>query len=65
MSKDWTGSQASLFKTIGATGHGIQSRQEHDYYATDPKAMHALLEHESFNHNIWENAVGGVTSQAF
>lgn len=59
MSKDWTGSQASLFKTIGATGHGIQSREENDYYATDPKAMYMLLERETFNNNIWENAVGG------
>lgn len=33
-------------------------REKNDYYATDPKAMYKLLEHESFNKNIWEPACG-------
>ena len=33
-------------------------REPNDYYATDPKAMKLLLQHEAFNHNIWECACG-------
>lgn len=33
-------------------------REENDYYATDPKAIHLLLQHEQFNPNIWECACG-------
>ena len=33
-------------------------REENDFYATDPKAMKMLLEHETFNTNIWEPACG-------
>ena len=33
-------------------------REKNDYYATDPRAMHYLLKHESFNQNIWEPACG-------
>lgn len=33
-------------------------REENDYYATDPKAMHLLLKYEKFNLNIWEPACG-------
>lgn len=33
-------------------------REENDYYATDPKAMIKLLEHETFNEYIWEPACG-------
>ena len=33
-------------------------REVNDYYATHPKAMYKLLEHESFNENIWEPACG-------
>lgn len=31
---------------------------EHDYYATDPRAVEILLENETFNHKIWEPACG-------
>lgn len=34
-------------------------RELNDYYATNPKAMYKLLEHETFNKNIWECACGG------
>ena len=33
-------------------------REENDYYATDPKAMVKLLEHETFSNYIWEPACG-------
>ena len=33
-------------------------REENDYYATDPKAIHYLLKYETFNKNIWECACG-------
>lgn len=33
-------------------------REENDYYATDPKAMIKLLEHETFDKNVWEPACG-------
>lgn len=33
-------------------------REENDYYATNPKAMHELLKYETFNENIWEPACG-------
>lgn len=34
------------------------SREENDYYATDPRAMRELLKYESFNNDIWECACG-------
>lgn len=33
-------------------------REENDYYATHPDAMHQLLKFETFNKNIWECACG-------
>lgn len=33
-------------------------REENDFYATDPKAIIKLLEHETFNKNVWEPACG-------
>lgn len=33
-------------------------REQNDYYATDPKAMHELLKYETFNQNVWECACG-------
>lgn len=33
-------------------------REENDYYATNPKAIDYLLQHETFNRNIWECACG-------
>lgn len=58
MEKDWVGNVKSTFSTIGASNHSDSERQEHDYYATEPKAVEILLENESFSHNIWECACG-------
>lgn len=59
MNKDWTGNSNSVYKTLGASNHTEEDREENDYYATDPKALEALLKVETFSHKIWEPAVGG------
>lgn len=56
--RDWVGGTASVFKTIGASNHGNEQREQHDYYATDPKSVEALLKVETFAPNIWEPACG-------
>ena len=57
--KDWTGNYNSIYKTLGASNHTENEREPNDYYATDPKAVEALLDREAFNHHIWEPACGG------
>lgn len=42
MSKDWTGSDKSVFKILGASNHADAERESNDYYATDPQVL-ALL----------------------
>lgn len=56
--KDWTGNKPSTFVCNGATGHALGEREQHDYYATDPKAAEFLLKLEPQLNNIWENAAG-------
>ncbi len=58
MTKDWTGNTHSTMVLTGATGHALNERETHDYYATEPKAIKLLLEQETFN-NVWEVACGG------
>lgn len=58
MSKDWTGDRTSTFVTLGASNHSRHARAEHDYYATDPRAVEELLKVERFDSNIWEPACG-------
>lgn len=43
----------------GDSSHAIEKRQQHDYYATEPKAVEELLKVEKFNHFILEPACGG------
>lgn len=43
---------------IGANTFSKEERQNNDFYATDPNAVKKLLEVETFNKNIWENACG-------
>ena len=45
-----------VFKLLGS--HSNSERQKEDYYATDPSALEALLEKESFS-DVWECACGG------
>ena len=56
--KDWVGDFRSIYRTIGASNHANDTRQPHDFYATEPKAVELLLQEETFAHNIWECACG-------
>lgn len=56
---DWTGNENSVFKTLGASSHTSEEREQHDYYATQPKATGILLDNEYFSGRVWEPAVGG------
>lgn len=47
-----------LFTLIGATNHAKGTREENDYYATDPIAAKLLLDVELQLNNIWECACG-------
>jgi hypothetical protein len=58
VAKDWTGNKNSIYKILGASNHTDKERQEHDYYATEPRAIDLLLEVEEFNKDIWECAAG-------
>jgi hypothetical protein len=60
MSKDWPGNSGSVFKTLGASSHSTHERQQHDYYATEEKAVVKLLEvmGDKLSNNIWECACG-------
>lgn len=49
--KDWA-------TTAGFTTFRKNDREEHDYYATEPKAAELLLKLDDFN-DIWECACGG------
>lgn len=63
---DWTGNKNSIYKTLGASNHTDKERQEHDFYATEPKAAEILLEVEQFKGEIWECACGeGHLSEVF
>lgn len=57
--KDWTGNGNSIYTTIGASNHTEDEREEHDYYATHPKAIRVLLDNENFSDIVWEPACGG------
>lgn len=58
MTKDWTGNQNSIYKTLGASNHTDKEREINDYYATEPKALELLLELENFSPYVWECACG-------
>jgi len=63
--KNWTGNKNSIYKTLGSSNHTEKSREQHDYYATDPKAAELLLELESFE-NVLEPSCGeGHLSKVF
>lgn len=52
--KDWTGNS----QAVHAVNQRSMDAQEHDYYATDPRAVELLLENETFYSPIWEPACG-------
>lgn len=45
-------------KVMGASNHSDAERSKLDYYGTDPRSTKALLQVETFNHNIWEPCAG-------
>lgn len=49
----------NIFTTIGASNHSKEERQEHDYYATEPKAVELLLELEDIRPLVLEPFCGG------
>lgn len=56
--KDWTGNRSSLFAALGSSNHTDTEREQHDFYATDPKALTALAQHMQLPHVIYECACG-------
>lgn len=50
---------ANVLKTLGASNHSEDCREENDYYATPKEAVTELLEREKFYSIIIEPAVGG------
>lgn len=58
MSNDWTGNSNSIYKTLGASNHTEKEREQHDFYATEPKALELLLQLEAFSPYVWECACG-------
>lgn len=48
----------SVYKIIGASNHCAESRQEDDFYATNPKAVDMLCDLEKFSPNVWEPCCG-------
>lgn len=56
--RDWTGNHRTVYTTLGASNHTDKERQQHDYYATEPKAMELLLAEEKFAPVVWECACG-------
>lgn len=51
----------SEFRAIGASNHAQHSREENDYYATDPVAIDKLFDNLTtgyFSEHIWEPACG-------
>lgn len=59
INKDWTGGNASVFVSLGASNHTDEQRQQDDFYATDPIAIDKLLNAGAqINHNVYEPACG-------
>ncbi len=60
MEKDWIGNARSSFTTIGASNYALEDRAEHDFYATDPRALDLLLRESDFtlSNPVWECACG-------
>ena len=40
--KDWTGNKTTTWATLGASNHSDYERAEHDFYATDSRAIDYL-----------------------
>lgn len=53
-----TVNERKVFAPLGASNHSGNTREEHDYYATDPRALELLLDIETFSESVWECACG-------
>lgn len=49
---------SKIFTPLGASNHTKETREENDFYATDPAAIDWLFKVESFRKDIWEPAAG-------
>jgi len=58
MSKDWTGNSKAAIAGIAPSNHSAKTRENDDFYATDPKAVEMLCELEKFSENVIEPACG-------
>lgn len=64
MAKDWKGNSNSIYKTLGASNHCSEEREENDFYATPPCATKALIKYckenniDIFGRTILEPACG-------
>ena len=56
MKKDWTGNTHSVMVTLGASAHAQNEREEHDFYATEPKALELLFKEETFSPFSFNNS---------
>lgn len=58
--KDWSGNKKSIFKIIAASNHSDTERESNDFYATEPKAIDALLAYKGLQlpNVIWEPSCG-------
>jgi hypothetical protein len=58
VNKDWTGNYNSIYKTIGASNHTTEDRQNEDYYATPSNVTEMLWNLEDFSETIVGPACG-------
>lgn len=56
--RDWTGNRTTSIVTTGGHNYSKHDREQHDFYATDPKAIDLLLPYEKLSPCIWECACG-------
>lgn len=56
--KDWTGNSKTTFITLGASNHSDYERAEHDFYATDGRAIDELYKVIGVPEKVWECACG-------
>lgn len=58
MEKDWKGNSNSIYKTLGASNHCSDEREENDFYATPPCATKALIKYcKENNINIFDRTI--------
>ena len=58
MAKDWKGNSNSIYKTLGASNHCTEEREENDFYATPPCATKVLIKYcKENNINIFDRTI--------